>query len=142
MNPKERAIAALELRQPDDIVPTFELEFQLTREFFDKDFRNLRKLSGRELDLGIGYNAELFIQIAETFDYSIIRTGDTRILRKLVELGADRKYLLCGEADGTMSIPNGENMVNIAVRLFEEADQIKKGLDNAVDNAIKSGKAR
>ena len=142
MNPKERAIAALELRQPDDIVPTFELEFQLTREFFDKDFRNLRKLSGRELDLGIGYNAELFIQIAETFDYSIIRTGDTRILRKLVELGADRKYLLCGEADGTMSIPNGENMVNIAVRLFEEADQIKKGLDNAVDNAIKSGKAQ
>ena len=34
MTPKDRAIAALELRQPDDIVPTFELEFQLTDEFF------------------------------------------------------------------------------------------------------------
>jgi hypothetical protein len=32
MTPKERVIAALELRQPDDIVPTFELEFQLTDE--------------------------------------------------------------------------------------------------------------
>jgi uroporphyrinogen decarboxylase len=130
------------LRQPDDIVPTFELEFQLTREFFDKDFKNLRDLSGKELDLAIGYNAELFIQIAETFDYSIIRTGDTRILRKLVQMGADKEYLLCGEADGTMSIPNGENMVNIAVRLFEDADGVKKGLDASVDNGIQSGKVQ
>lgn len=142
MNPKERVIAALELRQPDDIVPTFELEFQLTREFFDKDFKNLRDLSGKELDLAIGYNSELFIQIAETFDYSIIRTGDTRILRKLVQMGANKKYLLCGEADGTMSIPNGENMVNIAVRLFEDADVVKKGLDASVDNGIRSGKVQ
>jgi uroporphyrinogen decarboxylase len=142
VNPKERVIAALELRQPDDIVPTFELEFQLTREFFDKDFRNLRDLSGKELDLAIGYNSELFIQIAETFDYSIIRTGDTRILRKLVQMGANKKYLLCGEADGTMSIPSGENMVNIAVRLFEDADAVKKGLDASVDNGIQSGKVQ
>jgi uroporphyrinogen decarboxylase len=142
VNPKERVIAALELRQPDDIVPTFELEFQLTREFFDKDFKNLRDLSGKELDLAIGYNAELFIQIAETFDYSIIRTGDTRILRKLVQMGASKKYLLCGEADGTMSIPDGENMVNVAVRLFEDADAVKKGLDASVDNGIQSGKVQ
>jgi uroporphyrinogen decarboxylase len=142
VNPKERVIAALELRQPDDIVPTFELEFQLTREFFDKDFKNLRDLFGKELDLAIGYNAELFIQIAETFDYSIIRTGDTRILRKLVQMGASKKYLLCGEADGTMSIPDGENMVNVAVRLFEDADAVKKGLDASVDNGIQSGKVQ
>jgi uroporphyrinogen decarboxylase len=142
VSPKERVIAALELRQPDDIVPTFELEFQLTREFFDKDFKNLRDLSGKELDLAVGYNAELFIQIAETFDYSIIRTGDTRILRKLVQMGADKEYLLCGEADGTMSIPSGENMVNIAVRLFEDADAVKKGLDASVDNGIRSGKVQ
>jgi uroporphyrinogen decarboxylase len=142
VNPKERVIAALELKQPDDIVPTFELEFQLTREFFDKDFKNLRDLSGKELDLAIGYNSELFIQIAETFDYSIIRTGDTRILRKLVQMGANKKYLLCGEADGTMSIPSGENMVNIAVRLFEDADAVKKGLDASVDNGIQSGKVQ
>jgi uroporphyrinogen decarboxylase len=140
LTPKERAIAALELRQPDDIVPTFELEFQLTREFFDKDFKNLRNLSGKELDQSIGYNAELFLQIAEELDYSIIRTGDTRILRKLVEMGANKKYLLCGEADGTMSIPSGESMVALSVRLFDEADEVKKGLDAAVDRGIESGR--
>jgi len=142
VSPKDRAIAALELREPDDIVPTFELEFQLTQEFFGKDFRNLRDLSGKELDLNVSYNAELFLEIAENLDYSIIRTGDTRILRKLVEMGANKKYLLCGEADGTMSIPNGDNMVNLAVRLFEEKDQVKRGLDAAVDRGTESGKTQ
>lgn len=140
MTPKERVIAALELREPDDIVPTFELEFQLTREFFDKDFKNLKDLSGNELDTAIGYNAELFLQIAEELDYSIIRTGDTRILGKLVEMGANKNYLLCGEADGTMGIPDGSSMVDLAVRLFEKADEVKRGLDNSVDRAIESGK--
>jgi len=142
VTPKERAIAALELKQPDDIVPTFELEFQLTREFFDKDFKNLRDLTGKELDSAIGHNAELFLQTAEELDYSIIRTGDTRVLRKLVEMGADKNYLLCGEADGTMSIPSGQNMVALSVRLFEEADEVKKGLDASVDRGIESGKAQ
>jgi len=142
VNPKERAIAALELREPDDIVPTFELEFQLTSEFFGKDFKSLRDVSEKELDLNIGYNAEFYLEIAEALDYSIIRTGDTRILRKLVEMGADREYLLCGEADGTMGIPNGENMVDLAVRLFDQADEIKRGLDASVDRGIESGKAQ
>jgi len=140
VTPKERVIAALELRQPDDIVPTFELEFQLSREFFNKDFKSLKDLSGKELDNNIGYNAELFLQIAEELDYSIIRTGDTRILKKLVDMGANKKYLLCGEADGTMGIPNGANMVDLAVRLFDKADEIKKGLDASVDRGIEAGK--
>lgn len=140
MTPKERAIAALELREPDDIVPTFELEFQLTRELLGKDFKDLKGLSGKELDMAIGYNAELYLEIAETFDYSIIRTGDIRILKKLVEMGADRKYLLCGEADGTLAIPDGTNMVSLSARLFEEPDQLKRELDIAADRAIEWGK--
>ena len=142
MNPKERVIAALELREPDDIVPTFELEFQLTSEFFNKGFKSLHDVSEKELDLNIGYNAEFFVEIAEAIDYSIIRVSDTRILRKLVDMGANKKFLLCGEADGTMGIPNGENMVDLSFRLFEEADEIKKGLEGSVDNGIANGKAQ
>lgn len=142
MTPKERAIAALELRQPDDIVPTFELEFQLTEEFFGKNFRGFNGLSGKELDLAVEYNAEFFVEIAETLDYSIIRTGDIRILKKLVEMGANRKFLLCGEADGTMGIPDGKSMVDLSVRLFEQADEVKRGLDASVDNAIGWGRTQ
>jgi len=142
MNPKERVIAALELREPDDIVPTFELEFQLTSEFFNKGFKSLRDVSEKELDLNIGHNAEFFVVIAEALDYSIIRVSDTRILRKLVDMGANKKFLLCGEADGTMSIPNGENMVDLSYRLFNDADTIKKGLEGSVDSGIANGKVQ
>jgi len=142
MNPKERVIAALELREPDDIVPTFELEFQLTSEFFNKGFKSLRDVSEKELDLNIGHNAEFFVEIAEALDYSIIRVSDTRILRKLVDMGANKKFLLCGEADGTMSIPNGENMVDLSYRLFNDADTIKKGLEGSVDSGIANGKVQ
>ena len=142
MNPKDRAIAALELREPDDIVPTFELEFQLTQEFFGRGFKGLGDLSGKELDLAIGYNAEFWLEIAEELDYSIIREGNRDVLRKLVEMGANKQYLLCGEADGTMGIPSGESMVDQAVRLFEHGDEVKRGLDAAVDRGVVAGKAQ
>jgi uroporphyrinogen decarboxylase len=142
MTPKDRAIAALELRQPDDIVPTFELEFQLTDEFFKKGFKGYNGLSGKDLDMAIGYNADFFVEIVERLDYSIIRTGDLNLLKKLVEMGANKKFLLCGEADGTMGIPDGKSMVDLSVRLFEQGDEIKKGLEASVDNGIAWGRAQ
>ncbi len=128
MTPKERAIAALELRQPDDIVPTFELEFQLTDEFFNKGYKGYKGLEGKELDMAIGYNAEFQVEVAEALDYSIIRTGDINVIKKLVEMGANKKFLICGEADGTMGIPDGKSMVDLSMRLFEHADEVKKVL--------------
>lgn len=142
MTPKERVIAALELRQPDDIVPTFELEFQLTEEFFGKNFKNLNGLSGVDLERAIDYNAQFFVEIAEELDYSIIRTGDIRIIKRLAEMGVNKKFLICGEADGTLAIPSGSNMVDLTVRLFEHADEFKRELDAAVDRAIEWGRAQ
>jgi uroporphyrinogen decarboxylase len=140
MTPKERVIAALELRQPDDIVPTFELEFQLTDEYLGKRFRSYDNLTPKELEATIKYNAELFVEIAEKLDYSILRTGDTRLMKEWVNTGIDKTYLICGEADGTMGIPNGENMIEVSRRLFEDADTLKRELDRGADNAIESGK--
>jgi uroporphyrinogen decarboxylase len=140
MTPKERVIAALELRQPDDIVPTFELEFQLTDEYLGKNFRSYDNLTPKELEAAIKYNAELFVEIAEKLDYSILRTGDTRLMKEWVNTGIDKTYLICGEADGTMGIPNGENMIEVARRLFEDADTLKRELDRNVDNGIANGK--
>jgi hypothetical protein len=120
MTPKERVIAALELQQPDDIVPTFELEFQLTDEYIEKNFWSYDNFTGNELESAIKYNAELHVEIAEKLDYSILRSGDLRIIEAWVKMGVDKTYLICGNADGTMGIPNGENMVEVARRLFEE----------------------
>jgi uroporphyrinogen decarboxylase len=140
MTPKQRVIAALELKQPDDIVPTFELEFQLTRELLQKDFANTRDLSGSDLDKAIAHNAELHLEIAEQLDYSIIRTGDIRVIERLRKTGAGDHYLLCGEADGTMGIPSGQNMVQVSMRLFEETDEVKRELEAAASRAMEWGK--
>jgi len=142
MTPKQRVIAALELRQPDDIVPTFELEFQLSGEFLGKDFVDLEHLSGTELERGIKHNAELWVEIAERLDYSIIRSGDVRIIKEWVEMGVADTYLICGNADGTLGIPTGEDMTELSYRLFYEADQLKRELDRKAEEAIGSGRAQ
>jgi len=36
LTPRERLIAAFDLKQPDDIVPTFELQFQLAGELLGR----------------------------------------------------------------------------------------------------------
>jgi uroporphyrinogen decarboxylase len=140
VTPKERAVAALELRQPDDIVPTFELEFQLCQELFGTDFVSTHNLQGAELDRAVAHNAELHLRVAETLDYSIIRTGDIRVLRRLAKDGAGKRYLLCGEADGTMSIPSGQNMVEVSARLFEHPDEVKEELSKSAEWAIQWGR--
>lgn len=140
MTPKQRAIAALNGGQPDDLVPTFELEFQLTEEFFGKSFRNNPTGTEAEREAAVAWNADLFVEIAETLDYSIIRTGDLAILRRLVAMGAGETYLLCGEADGTMSIPNGEEMTDVAVALVEDREGVHQRHDAWARGAMESGR--
>ena len=64
MTPRERAIAALELRTPDDIVPTFEILFDLTEE-----------LLGRVLSLKPD-NAHGHRQLALTYLFSNKKPAD------------------------------------------------------------------
>lgn len=142
MTPKQRAIAALELKQPDDIVPTFELEFQLTEELLGKSFVDLEGLEGRELEQGIKHNAELWVEIAERLDYSIIRSGDVRIIREWVKMGVGDTYLICGNADGTLGIPTGQDMMGLSYRLFFAADELKRELDVRAKEAIENGRAQ
>jgi uroporphyrinogen decarboxylase len=92
------------------------------------------------LENAVKYNAELYVEIAEKLDYSILRTGDIRMMKEWVKMGVDKIYLICGEADGTMGIPNGESMVETARRLFEEPDDVKRGLEQSANNAIENGK--
>jgi len=139
MTPKERAVAALNLRQPDDIVPTFELEFQLAPEFFGRDFLSLEGKAGTERDRAFGHNLDLHLEIAETLDYSIIRVYDVETLQALVRRGADRTYLLSGEADGTMAIPDGDSMMDLASELVEDPAGLHYRLRTSADAAIARG---
>lgn len=139
MTPKQRALAALNHSAPDDIVPTFELEFQLAEELLGRDFRPVWGVGPDELDANVAYNADLHVEIAERLDYSIIRTGHTPTLRRLVEIGAADRFLLCGEADGTMAIPDGDTMSDLVEEIYERPDDLHARLAKATDDAVESG---
>lgn len=75
LTPRERAIAAFNLREPDDIVPTFELQFQLAEWLLGKRHitrEELENASGAEYDRLLHKNAELYLEEAERLDYSLI----------------------------------------------------------------------
>ena len=152
MTPKQRAVAAFELRQPDDIVPTFELQFQLAEELLGKKHVPDKELdeapSADARDSLIGANAELYIEEAETLDYSIValNMGPSRrdymveTLRETRRLAGD-KYLYAVMADGTMSIPNGSNMMQVVTDIAERPDEVHAHLLDSVKATLEHARA-
>jgi uroporphyrinogen decarboxylase len=148
VTPRERAIAALELKAPD-VVPHFELEMQLAEEYFGRDFTSKdqwqadpARASKYLLD-----DARLFVEIADAFDYCItlyshvVRpTEDDYVegIRRLREVDGGRRLLLA-HGDSTMAIPDGDSMTAEALELFERPDEVKAKEDRKVDEALERG---
>ncbi|MDO8586092.1 MAG: uroporphyrinogen decarboxylase family protein [Armatimonadota bacterium] len=150
MTPKERAIAAFELREPDDIVPTFELQFQLSEALLGKKHATQRELdeaSPGEKDRLLSIEAELYVEEAERLDYSIISVSFgphnsedlLQTIRRICRLVGE-KYLIAVLLDGTMGIPNGQTMMTLSMRLTDDADGLKAEQDRNVDGAIEYAK--
>ncbi|MFQ3549071.1 MAG: uroporphyrinogen decarboxylase family protein [Armatimonadota bacterium] len=151
MIPAERAIAAFNLKSPDDIVPTFELQFQLSEELlgkkhlFDGDFESASTAS--EKDMLIKKNAELYIEEAETLDYSIIsvtygpvKDEFIRPTFKHIKKIIGDKYLIAMIGDPTMAIPNGENMMQLVQDLAEKPDEMHNAYKNNVADFVERAK--
>jgi len=149
MTPKQKAIDALELRQPPGLVPTFELEFQLTEEAFGRSFhshKSFQEATEKERDRLFHDTADLFITIAETYRWNIVMDtrspgddGYIRTVKTMREMVGDQ-YLYIVHGDGTYGIPNGTNMVQHALDFFERPDDMKRNADRMVDGALARGK--
>ena len=137
MTRRERAIAAIERRQPDDIVPTFELVYFLGPEKWGVDWMDTNGKTGADYDRAVHHNAELNVRIAEEYDYSILRGDPPEMIGIWKKWGLDKDYLLFGEADGTMSIPNGSDMVQLAVDMRENPKEMHKRLRSGMEGAKK-----
>jgi len=151
LTPKERAVAAFELREPDDIVPTFELQFQLADELLGKSHVSqeaLDKAGPKERERLLRENAEIYVEEAEALDYSIValQYGPGGRGQNMIETIREVKRLVGRErligigADGTMSIPNGGEMVDLAVRLCENPEGEKERLEAALNDRIEAVK--
>jgi len=149
MTPRERAIAALEGRQPD-VVPHFELEMQLGEEYFGRDFATKDEWAAEPSKAKefIRRDAGLFVEIADAFDYcAILYSHVTRPtdedyfegIRALRETDGGRRLILA-HGDSTMAIPDGDTMVEEALALYEKPAEVKAREDRKVDEALARGK--
>ena len=147
MTPRQRAVAALTCQIPDQI-PTFELEFQLTREYTGKDYLRQHELNGlskSEIDRKLHENAEYMIELFEKLEYSIIpihhlnaenKFETARIIRKLT----GDKYMLTTHGDATFGVPDGNHMYDFAYRIADDLDGLKADAERMANGAIEANK--
>jgi uroporphyrinogen decarboxylase len=154
MTPKERAVAALELRIPD-FVPHFELEFQLAPVMFGRDLipdsllgENLKKLSQKEKEKELRDTAEFILSVYAQLEYSIIPgpyglpDPETALLQRYLRdlMGNDR--MIGYHGDGTFSIPDGNEMCEFAYALADDPDSVRRQASKMADEAIERNKRR
>jgi uroporphyrinogen decarboxylase len=161
MTPKERAIAALNLKIPDS-VPTFELEFQLQEEMFGRKFipteledQNIHKLGRKEKERLIFETAEFMTKAYSELEYSMIPCfgpgrnilrSENRVnedfklfLKYLKELAGDRMLLGIPD-DGTFAIPDGNEMYNFAYAIADDPEGLKNKAETMAQAAIERHK--
>jgi len=155
MTPKERAIAALTLKQPDQ-VPTFELEFQLSEEMYGKNLNpkelspsEISKLSIIEKERLLNKLAEGFAYVYETLDYAIMPgpygIGNAWggkitpelgfLIKKIKELTGGRR-MLGYHADGTFSLPDGNEMYAFAYKMADEPEELHREAKQMMEDVI------
>jgi len=161
MTPKERAVAALTLKQPDEI-PTFELEFQLEEEMFGKSPINYNEYKRTELDKLSELDAEKKIRVwakhhadmYKKLEYAIwpmIYMPDMwnedgslskyqKIVLKALNEESEGKYMLHCHGDGTFALPDGNGMYEFAYRLADDFEGVLADAERYCVSAIERNK--
>ena len=149
MTPRERFIAALERQPLTGRVPHFELVFYLTMEAFGKVHPSSRsygqwdQMEEKERKLHRLDVAEVFLATAERFEHSAIflhpNPGTEEEMLRLVDLIRDKSsdlYFLMLGGDATYSVPSVESMTQVACRLVDEPEKVKREAASMVDHAL------
>ncbi|MCL2377647.1 MAG: hypothetical protein FWC77_00815 [Defluviitaleaceae bacterium] len=154
MTPRERAIAALTMKIPDQ-VPHFELEFQLGMEMFGKvlaphDLRpaNIGKLSAADRDKKLNQLAEDLVYVYESLDYcsmpapylGYVRSDGIApelefMIKKMLELTGGRR-MIHSHADGTFALPDGNQMYEFSYRLADDPKGVHAEAKRKMEDAI------
>lgn len=150
MTPRERFIAALERKPSTGRVPHFELVFYLTMEAFGRvhplhrRYSQRKQMSETERRLHRRDVAEIYVETARRYEHAGIlfhapegwEEEDVRLALEQVRELSGKEYLLALHGDATYSLPDGEKMMDFAVRLFEEPQVVKDEAQKRVDVAL------
>ena len=146
MTLRERALAVLNMRQPDQ-VPTMELEFQLTPElrggtdFVSSAALDRQGLTGAAREKALRENAELMASVYTELEYSIVHIAylneaDTIATAKYIRDLVGERFLFTHHGDGTFAIPDGDGMYELSYRLVDEPQSVHEEARRMADQAI------
>lgn len=150
--PRQRFIAALERRPLPGHVPHFELVFFLTMEAFGKvhpshrSYHQWLQMTPTEQRLQLRDMAQLYVDTAQRFKHDAIllhpNPGDLdntlRLIDAVRQISGDR-YCLLLHGDCTMSIPNGQQMEELSLRMAEEPQRVLDQCKSSLENALQRG---
>ena len=128
----------------------FELVFFLTMEAFGRvhpqhiDFIQWNQMSYSEKKTYVNYMADTYVMIAEKYDHSIIFMQDAPDMQWLADVIREKtgdQYYLTMHGDSTLGIPNGDNMMEFALQMYEEPEILheksKRRLEERLNAAAK-----
>lgn len=137
MTHKERFTRALECKPIEGKVPHFELDFFLTMEAFGKvnpshrSYYQWGQMSYAEKKMHIEDTADLYIDVAKKYDHSAIfvhpNPGDFENTKWLLETIREKvgdEYYLTAHNDPTFEIPDGDNMIDFSVKMYDEPEEL------------------
>lgn len=154
MTERERFIKALKREPITGHVPTFELVFFLTMEVLGKvhpthrEYTQWNQMTHTERELHLRDMANIYIDIAKKYHHSAIfvhpNPGDVentiRLLEIIREISGD-EYFLMMHGDSTFEIPNGSDIMNLSIRMYEDPqsmmDESKYRTESNLEKAYK-----
>ena len=137
---RQMAIDALTLQPPrEGLVPHAELEMQLTQEFFGREYmpEDFRGKSNAERERILEHNAELMLEVAERFGYCFVLASPERVQK--MQRRAPGRFLYIAHGDATYGIPDGADMEEFALYLFEKPDEAKCQAAERVRSTLEAG---
>ncbi len=153
MTNRERFIRTLKCEPIGGQVPTFELVFFLTMEAFGRVHFSQRayaqwdQMSGAEQILHVKDMADLYIQTAKRYGHSAIfvqpnvqpelkNLNMTQWLLEEIRAQSGDEYFLMLHGDPTWAIPNGDNMMDFATRMYEEPEELNEESQKRMDEML------
>ena len=149
MTPRDRFIAALELRPFTGRVPHFELVFYLTMEAFGKvhpahrQYSQWDQMEETERQLHRKDMASVYLRTAERFEHNAIflhpNPDSIEEALRTIDIIRDEagdEYFLMLHGDATYAVPDGDTMVEFSCRLVDEPQSVKDEASRMVRDAL------
>lgn len=154
MTHRERFIKTLKCEPIGGQVPNFELVFFLTMEKFGKVhpshrfYEQWNQMSYNEKKLQMNDMAQLYVDTARAYDHSAIfvhpnpgGVENTQWLLELIREKSGDEYYIMMHGDPTWAIPDGDNMMDFSVKMYEEPESLHEESKRVLDKCLKGAAA-